>query len=67
MVRAKFKVDSNDGATIAISPVYSGSDENKKFFSATPGGNVTLYCTNPDVAKYFEVGFEYYIDFTKSE
>lgn len=41
--------------------VSSGSDENKKFFAATPSGIVELSAVNADL---FEVGREYYLDFS---
>lgn len=68
MVRAKFVVNykSEDGKHIVLSPVYSGSEENKQFFEATPGGNIQLYVVNKDASDQFIVGHEYYIDFTKA-
>jgi hypothetical protein len=47
---------------IQFSPVYSGSEENKKFFSATPGGNFSFYTVNKEAADQFEMGKEYYFD-----
>jgi hypothetical protein len=41
--------------------VSSDSDENKKFFAATPSGKVELSALNADL---FEVGREYYLDFS---
>jgi hypothetical protein len=68
MVRAKFHVTqkSPDGQHIQLAPVYSGSDENKKFFAATPGGNIDLWVVNQAAASQFEVGKEYYVDFTEA-
>ena len=43
--------------------VTSGSDENKAFFAATPTGNIHLHTLK---AGMFEVGKEYYIDFTEA-
>ena len=78
-VRAKFKVTSiakrehyqrhPDGSIrtiddIQLSPVTSGSEENKRFFDATPGGQITLPCLNVEASKQFEIGKEYYVDFT---
>ncbi len=71
-VRAKFvcnwkQVDSTgNGQQITMSPVYSGSEENKQFFASTPGGSIQLFTTNPSAAEYFEQGKEYYIDFVKT-
>lgn len=41
--------------------VSSGSEENKKFFAATPSGQVELSALRDDL---FEVGKEYYLDFS---
>lgn len=42
-----------------LTPVGSGSEENKKFFAATPSGKLEVSSVVPDA---FEVGKEYYID-----
>lgn len=44
--------------------VSSGSEENKKFFAATPSGEIKLSALRDDL---FEVGKEYYIDFSLAE
>lgn len=78
MVRAKFKVDSVTEhlygkevmKTVTLSPVFGGendSEENKQFFKWTPSGKVELGTLNFDAAKQFEIGKEYYIDFSKCE
>jgi hypothetical protein len=68
MVRAKFTcVEINEDKTqISLTPVINGSEENKKFFSYTPGGSIKLNVVNPSAAKEFEVGKEYYVDFTSA-
>ena len=77
-VRAKFAVQSitrtqhwdkakGEVQTIKLTPVTSGSDENKAFYDATPGGSIDLQTLNPQAASYFELGKEYYLDFTKAE
>ena len=80
-VRAKFRVTSitetenwnkerGPVKTIKLSPVYGNSDpnhENTKFFEATPSGAIELGCVNPDASGQFELGKEYYIDFTKAD
>lgn len=43
--------------------VYTGSEENKKFWDATPSGNLDMYVTNPQAKTLFEVGK----DFTPAE
>lgn len=69
-VRAKFTCNWKQtradgvGEQISFCPVYSGSEENKRFFQSTPGGEVRLFTTNPSAAAFFEQGKEYYLDFT---
>lgn len=76
-VRAKFFVraitrtlhwDKSKGtvATIQLSPVTGGSEENKAFFEASPSGSIDLGTVNEAAAEQFELGKEYYIDFTQA-
>lgn len=75
MVRAKFKVDSiqpgnitdSEGKSITLSPVISGSKENEDFYRWTPGGQILLSTINEAAAAQFEVGKEFYVDFTPAE
>jgi len=73
-MRAKFKVTSitqtshwgRPGAliyTLVLNPVTSGSDENRSFFEATPGGEIKLSVVNETVGEQFPVGTEVYVDF----
>ena len=66
MVRAKFRCDSikttSYGREFELNPVISGSPENEAFFKTTPGGKITLLVKNDGVE--FEIGKEYYVDFT---
>lgn len=73
MVRAKFKVSNIEYrqadpleplAVVTLYPVISGSPENERFFRYTPGGVITLGTINLEAAKQFEVGKEFYVDFT---
>lgn len=76
-VRSKFYVSEKktvaqgvgdpSGDYIVLSPVISGSDENKSFYKWTPSGKIELGVVNPNAASQFEVGKEYYIDFTQAE
>jgi hypothetical protein len=50
--------------TASLSPVVSGSEENKQFFSSTPVGKIELGSFSED---HFEPGKEYYVDFSKAE
>lgn len=72
-VRAKFKVNSIDRQlsyegkelqTIKLSPVTTGSEENKQFYAYTPSGHIDLGTVNAEAAQQFELGKEYYVDFT---
>lgn len=76
-VRAKFYVqrveksmygyapNQQEMTTLVLAPVYSNEEgtENKKFWNATPTGEIKLGTVNRDAAKHFELGKEYYIDF----
>lgn len=80
MVRAKFKCmkiekqdvgyDGNvkEMQTVTLSPMYSTDpeSENKKFWDATPQGQVQLGCINLEAAKFFELGKYYYLDFSEA-
>jgi hypothetical protein len=76
-VRAKFKVNEitmrrhwTEGKgtlyTIKLTPVMGGSEENKKFYEASPAGQIELGTLNTDAGEQFELGGEYYVDFTKA-
>lgn len=70
-VRAKFKcaeiTQTEHGERIKLYPVTGDSPENKEFFKWTPSGNIEIGTVNPEAAKQFEVGKEFYIDFTLVE
>jgi len=69
-VRAKFKcvsVSPENSGSIKLQPVYYGSKENEEFFNATPYGEISLNIVNKPAAEYFEIGKEYYVDFTAAE
>ena len=69
-VRAKFKVkeltQTEYGERIKLEPVIGGSPENESFFKWTPSGVIEMGTINTDAAKEFEVGKEFYVDFTKA-
>ena len=69
-VRAKFKVWSKeangDGFEVQLHPVVGGSAENDRFYKYTPSGHVVLGTINPEAAEQFEVGDQFYVDFTKA-
>ena len=75
MIRCKFKVDRvtrtegwNGGPDevheVQMTPVTDGSDENKQFFAATPGGQLVLSTVNANATKDLNPGDEYYLDLT---
>lgn len=69
---AKFKVGSttnfgNNNIEANLSPVISGSEENKSFSIYTPSGSIKLHITNPDAINFFEPSAEYYVEFKKAE
>lgn len=70
-VRAKFRVisetrftNSDDGARqIRFQPMYDPDlPEDQRYAKYTPSGNLELHVDNPAVQ--FEVGRDYYLDFT---
>jgi len=55
--------------TVKMTPVYGNGNpehENTKFWQASPSGQLFLGCINLAAAQYFELGKEYYLDFTKA-
>lgn len=70
--RAKFQVMSITkyahfaGAKIEMAPVYSNDPEhpNRIFWEATPNGKIEMQINNPSAIQQFEVGKEYYVDFS---
>jgi hypothetical protein len=68
-VRAKFVCTKREWpGGVELKPVYSDDPEheNKKFWDATPSGELKMYINNPQAIGFFEVGHEYYLDFTKA-
>jgi len=65
-VRAKFRVANKDetAKNVQLVAVVSGSAENAEFFSATPNGLIQLQIVNDAALSQFELGAEYYVDFT---
>ena len=74
-VRAKFRVNDVSPVTegedagcakVSLSPVISGSEENKTFYKWTPGGVMELSLVSQETAAFFKPGEEVYIDITKA-
>lgn len=68
-VRLKMKCVSktepgSDGtiSNLRLEPVYTGSEENKKFFKYTPCGQLSFGTINTDAAEELIEGEEYYVD-----
>ena len=54
--------------TVTLNPVYGNNDphhENSKFWDASPSGSMILGTVNEGAVSYFELGEEYYLDFTR--
>ncbi|MCK9220245.1 MAG: hypothetical protein M0P47_09380 [Bacteroidales bacterium] len=49
---------------ISLEPVTSGSPENDEFYKTTPSGVIHIFTCNPQAADSFEVGKEYYVNFS---
>lgn len=71
-VKLKFKVveqtqrqNWNGSATpigsVKLSPVTGGSDENKSFYEATPGGSIEFSTINDAALKSLPIGAEVYV------
>lgn len=77
-VRAKFKVqsittsahwqsDKGHIGTVKLVPVMGGSEENKRFYEASPSGQIELGTINQAALEQFVIGKEFYVDFTLAE
>jgi hypothetical protein len=63
----KFNRQDLGSATVILTPVTSGSEENKEFWQYTPSGKVEMTIKNEAALKYFAAGEEYYLTFEKAE
>lgn len=66
-VRAKFRCAKVDEGSVRLEPVVGGSPENESFFAATPGGQIELAIVNKSALLLFEIGEEYYVDFSRAQ
>lgn len=56
--------------TMQFAPVYGNGDpnhENTRFWNASPSGEIKLGTVNPAAWEQFEMGKEYYVDFTPAD
>lgn len=55
--------------TIVLQPVYSSDPEheNRTFWNASPSGEIRLGTINEQAWSQFELGSEYYVDFTPAD
>lgn len=53
--------------TLNLTPVYDEEGENREFWDATPSGSIQLGTVNPAAWEHFEIGAEYYVDFTPAQ
>ena len=60
---------ANITSTVVMVPVYDPDpqSENGRFYKYTPSGEIKLSVLNPDAAAAFEIGEEYYVEFTRAE
>lgn len=69
-VRAKFFVQevgkTTWGGKVVLNVVTRGED-NKAWASATPSGQITMTIRNDLALEFFDVGDEFFVDFTRAE
>lgn len=62
------KHESREVQTIVLYPVVNDGDaENKKFFAATPSGELKLGMVNAETAAQFDLNKAYYLDMSPAE
>jgi hypothetical protein len=66
-VRCTEKTENTAGFKVILEPVTCGSKENEEFFKWTPYGKIDIGTINPEAAKQFIPGEEYYIDFSPAK
>jgi hypothetical protein len=52
---------------IGLSAVYNNGEANRDWSKYTPAGSLAMTITNPSAIDQFELGKEYYLDFTPVE
>lgn len=71
-IRAKFNVLSvigteENGSTIDLQAVTTGSPENEEFFKFTPSGHITMSVVDRETAKVFKEAKTMYVEFFQDE
>lgn len=70
-IRAKFMVqeiaECFGGRRLTASVVYGGSEENDRYFEATPSGSLELTTLRGDVLEGFKPGTQFHVDITLAE
>lgn len=61
-VSSKWYVTNIEGQQVTLSPVCRGV-ENREWASATPGGSMSMWISNPAALAQFTVGEEYHAQF----
>lgn len=61
------KTTPEEKRTLNLTPVHDEEGENRDFWDATPSGSIQLGVVNPAAWKHFEIGKEYFVDFTLAE
>lgn len=65
-VRCNHKGESDVGFNTVYEPDGTKNDENARFTTATPWGDIKMGINNPAALSQFEVGKEYYVDFSEA-
>lgn len=65
-VRKHWDVSKGLLGGVTLTPVVSGSEENKQFYEATPSGEFKFDTINSNALAEFEPGAEYYITIEKA-
>lgn len=62
--RASYQKDGKPTCVVVLAAVYGDTPENKTWAAATPNGRVEMNIDNPAAYDAFELGKEYFLDFT---
>lgn len=68
LVVNKLEMQPGNGVIATLTAVYDSNpeSENGKFFHYTPVAEVRLGILNPNVRDFFELGKEYFVDFSRA-